>query len=82
MAKIETIFDHNPTDEELMRWGGPEAFEYFKSKGIDFTDPVHEDSNYYMIGLLYASRGDRETARKYFSRIKHRDMLSTLTEDF
>jgi hypothetical protein len=29
MAKLETIFDHNPTDKELMRWGGRENFDYF-----------------------------------------------------
>ena len=26
--KIETIFDHNPTDKELMRWGGKIVCEY------------------------------------------------------
>lgn len=65
-----------------MRWGGKEAFEYFRKNGIDFTKPIFEDSNYFMIGLLYSSRGDEETARKYFSKIKHKDMLSTLAEDF
>ncbi|MBR5971297.1 MAG: hypothetical protein IK017_01430 [Paludibacteraceae bacterium] len=79
-SKKETIFDHNPTDEELKRWGGRETFEYFNSKGIDILSD--DDSNYYMIGILYASRGDDKTAEKYFSKIKHKKMLSTLVEDF
>ena len=32
---METIFDHNVTDEELKRFGGREAYDYFASKGID-----------------------------------------------
>ena len=79
-SKKETIFDHNPTDEELKRWGGREQFEKAERYGTDILSD--DDSNYYMIGILYASRGDNKTAEKYFSKIKHKKMLSTLVEDF
>lgn len=80
MAKLETIFDHNPTDKELMRWGGRENFDYFKDRGFDIL--ADADTNYYMIGLLYKSRGDVKMAQKYLSKIKSKGMLSTLVEDF
>ena len=35
-----------------------------------------------MIGMLYAGRGDKETAEKYFNKIEDKRMLSTLMEDF
>ena len=77
---METIFDHNPSDLELKRWGGRESFEYFANRGVDQFSCA--DSNYYMIGMLYAGRGDKETANKYFDKIKDRSMLITLMEDF
>ena len=46
---METIFDHNPSDLELKRWGGRESFEYFANRGVDQFSCA--DSNYYMIGM-------------------------------
>lgn len=77
---METIFDHNVTDEELKRFGGRAAYDYFASKGIDlFAD---SDTNFYQIGILYAGRGDMKKANEYWSRIKDKSMLSTLVQDF
>ena len=75
---METLFDHNPTDYELTRFGGREQFDFYKSIGFECS----QDDNYYMIGLLYAGRGDDKTAAKYFNKIKNRKLLVTLMEDF
>ena len=77
---METIFDHNPTDKELKRFGGRESFEFFKSHGIDEFSCA--DNNWYMIGLLYAGRGNYNKANEYFSKIENKELLSTLMQDF
>lgn len=75
---METIFDHNPTDEELMRFGGREHFEKDKKYGI----VPSADSNYYMIGMLYAMRKDYYKANRYWHKIKDKSILSTLVQDY
>lgn len=77
---METIFDHNPTDKELKRFGGRESFDFFASKGIDEFSCA--DNNWYMIGMLYAGRGNLDKANLYFSKIENKEMLSTLIQDF
>ncbi|MGP1476755.1 MAG: hypothetical protein ACTTJK_04750 [Phocaeicola sp.] len=77
---METIFDHNVTDEELTRFGGRESFEWCKEHNIDlFENP--DDANY-AIGLLYSGRGDKEKANYYWSKIKDKDVLGALVQDF
>ena len=34
---METIFDHNPTDYELTRFGGRKKFDVFKSIGFELV---------------------------------------------
>lgn len=78
---METIFDHNPTDEELIRFGGRKLLnESVKEFGEKFLS--NSDDSYYMIGLLYCMRKDYEKAKTYFNRIENRSMLSTLAQDF
>lgn len=77
---METIFDHNPTDLELKRFGGRESFEFFQEHGIDPF--ACEDDNLYQLGLLFAMRGDMEKANEYWSKIKYKAMLDTLVQDF
>lgn len=78
---METIFDHNPTDEELMRFGGRKILEEsIKKYGIEFLS--NSDDSCYMIGLLYCIRKDYKKAKTYFDRIKKRSMLNTLVQDF
>lgn len=76
----ETIFDHNPTERELKRWGGREAFEYFESHGID--PHSDQDTNLYRIGMLYAGRGDYEKANEYWAKMEDKSLLCTLVQDF
>lgn len=75
---METIFDHNPTDLELKRFGGREHLKKCKKHGIERSS----DTQYYMIGLLYSMRGDKDKANDYWSRIENKEMLKTLIEDF
>ncbi len=76
----ETIFDHNPTDLELTRFGGRKAFDFLKERGVDLFNC--QDTNYYQIGLLYSMRGDDTKANEYWSQIEHKEMLMTLWQDF
>jgi len=78
---METIFDYNPTEEELGR------FNLRTQKQIDEIKRLYEeypdvDSINYQLGLLFAIRGDKRKANKYWSYIKDKSMLSTLIQDF
>lgn len=77
----ETIFDYNPTDAELGRWGGritfDKCFEY--EVYVTFTS---RNNRLYMLGLLFSMRGDNKKGNEYFSQITNKSMLSTLVEDF
>lgn len=76
---METVFDHNPTDEELEWFGG--FFESCKVLGIDYTDEKYADSNYYQIGILYSMRGDKQKAQEYFDKLKNQAFLRILWQD-
>lgn len=77
---METIFDYNPTDLELKRFGGKEAFKFCQEHGIDPFACV--DDNLYQLGLLFSMRGDDKKANEYWSRMKDKSMLGTLVQDF
>ena len=75
---METIFDHNPTDKELMRFGGRENLLKFTEKGLYEI----EDNRLYHLGLLFSGRKDYEKANSYFDKIEDRSLLKTLVQDF
>ena len=75
---METIFDHNVTDNELKRFGGRETLIKFIERGLYEID----DNRLYHLGLLFAGRGDYEKAKCYFNKIEHKEMLSSLVQDF
>lgn len=77
---IETIFDHNPTDLELKRFGGKGCFEYWLNKGINIYDDP--DNCNFHLGLLFSMRGDDKKANEYWSKIEHKEMLDVLVQDF
>ena len=56
---METIFDHNPTDEELKRFGGRDLIAWCEAQGLDFNRD--EDTNYYRLGLLFSMRGKKKS---------------------
>jgi hypothetical protein len=62
---METIFDHNPSPEELryLFLPGQNKEEYLATH----TDPEAEFGNIY---ALYMLRGQRETALQYLERIR------------
>ena len=74
---METIFDHNPTDEELKRFGGKEVVEDLIAKGY-YTE---DDANY-QLGILFSMRKDLKKAEEYFSKIENKSMLDLLIQDF
>lgn len=77
---METIFDHNPTERELNRFGGRESLEWGIARGMY----KHDCNRLYHLGLLFAGRGDWEKANEYFNMIDERDskILVTLMQDF
>ncbi len=62
---METIFDHNPSPEELryLFLSGQSKEEYLQSR----TDQENEYGNIY---ALYLLRGKREQALQYLERIR------------
>lgn len=76
---METIFDYNPTEAELERFGG-KAIEYLRNKGIDIYR--NNDNRYYHLFLLFNGRGDKEKTKYYLSLIQDRDILKVFMEDF
>lgn len=81
---METIFDYNPTELEMKRFGIQARFGDIDNqinlmKEMNAKSP---DDNNYQLGLLFAMRGDMEKSDKYFSQIEDKTMLRTLVEDF
>ena len=75
---MKTIFDYNPTEEELKRFGGIDSLQWAIERGLY----ENEDNINYHLGLLFAGRGDKVKANAYFSKVKNKDMLRTLMQDF
>ena len=60
---METIFEHNVTDEELRLLLGsvPQKEEYIKGK--------NQESHYRTLYRLYLMRGDKPKAKEYFDKL-------------
>ena len=70
---METIFDHNVTDEELKRFGGRECMEWIRSLQGDYY--LNSDDANYHLGLLFSMRGDKAKAEYYFRKMKNKSRL-------
>jgi hypothetical protein len=63
LLKLETIFDHNPTEDELEQLTGRVIDkEYYEKR-------FNKDLLFFHIYSLYLIRGDKETADKYYLMI-------------
>lgn len=66
LCDMETIYDHNPTQEEL------------KELGADFRSPewfianMGEETMWFKLALLFRLRKDRENERRAWSHIPYR----------
>ena len=74
----ESIFDYNPTEEEMKRFGGLDCLLWAIGKG---AYKIADNRNYHL-GLLFSMRGDKEKAISYFNQIEHKEMLKALMQDF
>lgn len=72
---METIFDHNPTKEELKR------FPWASDKIVAEMVLSNQDNNYFTLGLLFAMRNKKDKANGYYSKIVDKSILSTLMQD-
>jgi hypothetical protein len=76
---METIFDYNLTERELRRfgiskeWGNVEE-QIEKQKNMFAKSKQPE---YYWLGILFFSRGDKKRADEYFAKAEQwqRDLL-------
>lgn len=77
---METIFDHNVTKEEMVRFVGPSDVEdAFKEGPSMYTS---EDDANYALGILFSIRGNNEKAKYYFEKITDKELLQILWQDF
>ena len=76
---IETILDYNPTEQEWKRFGfkGESHFMKYYHDYIKSNDNIN-----YQLGLLFAMRGEKDKANKYWQKVENDEMLKTLWEDF
>ena len=63
LTKLETIFNHNPTEKELRQLTGRVIDKEYYIKRFD------EDYFFYDIYQLYLIRGNKKTAEKYYLMI-------------
>ena len=71
-TKIETIFDHNPTEYEIRRIA-PEVLHGNVSKE-EYPKWLNRDTHFYQIYRLYkCCRNDIETAKKYYLMISEKE---------
>lgn len=76
----ETIFDYNPTDAELKRFGGRERFAWLMEQNINLFE--HDDDRYYCLALLFGGRKDKSRFLHYCSLIKNKSRLGVFMQDF
>lgn len=87
---METIFDHNPTQQELndLRF---DALSFCQKFGIDlateltkdlYLEHITQQNAYYDIACLFEFRGDLETAEKYWSKLPSHIRYDGLGNDY
>lgn len=74
---METIFDHNPTEEEMKRFQG---LKDPRIRAIWFNG--HTDNHYCGLGILFSMREDKERADECRGKIERKSMLDTLIRVF
>mgnify|MGYP006967045636 CR=1 FL=1 len=70
---METIFDHNLSEEEILSF-----WSDFPEK--DYLDNLSQEAAYLDIYRLFLIRGECDTAKKYLSKIKQKDLLEMAKE--
>jgi hypothetical protein len=72
---VESIFDYNPTEQELKRFGISREKE--KKHGRKYEDQIEDMKKviaevglpeYFRIGILFSMRGDKKRAAEYFAK--------------
>lgn len=75
MDKVETVFDHNVTDDELKAVTGA---EFTKEQYLSVS--LSQDSEYCALYRLFSLRNDTEKASIYFNKIKNEELRASITE--
>jgi Tat protein secretion system quality control protein TatD with DNase activity len=68
--KVESIFDHNPTEDELTMVGLHPWYPDYE-KQVQRVKQLLEEGDqpdYFNIGLLYDRRGETKRAEEYFAK--------------
>jgi hypothetical protein len=68
--KVETIFDHNPTADELTMIGLHSWFDDYEERVARRKKILEEadEPDYFKIGLLFDRRGDTKRAEEYLAK--------------
>lgn len=79
---METIFDHNPTKEELKRFGFREyeTFSIQEQKDFYLNHPSVDTYNYHLY-ILFSIRGNDERAKELYQKLSS-DYKGLLMQDF
>ena len=67
---METIFDHNPTKQELIEFIGTVDKE-------EYMNFASQNSAYMEIAFLYYYRGEKRKAKKYIKKINNCDLVNS-----
>jgi tetratricopeptide (TPR) repeat protein len=88
MKKVESIFDYDPTEQELRRFGldrKTQGEHYDEGLALlkKVLSEVDEDDEpeYYYLGLLFSMRGDTKRAEEYFAKAPY-NQQRLLVQDF
>jgi tetratricopeptide (TPR) repeat protein len=70
MEKVESIFDYNPTEQELRRFGIKKEYGRYEEQVKEYKEILERLNHpeYYVLGLLFSMRGDKKRAIEYFAK--------------
>lgn len=77
-AKQETLFDHNPTDQEIYDIGGLTSREEYTKISKDFDSDFH----YADIYKLYVFRNKPDTANFYLNKIVDKERRVSIEQGY
>jgi tetratricopeptide (TPR) repeat protein len=80
--KVESIFDYNPTERELVRFGVEHDGDgHYEERLAFLKELLSKKTDYYYLGLLFSMRGDKKRAEEYFAKATY-GQRQLLIQDF
>jgi hypothetical protein len=81
---VENIFDYNPTERELRRFGVKVEYGHYEEQLAIFKGAYinAKKPDYYLLGILFSMRGEKDRANEYFAKAYPDSRLQLLINDF